>query len=74
MKKPKVTKNIEPFDRSNQYPFVNNQGETIYLDGHLTMEDLVKLGVKNIKFERPDKPLVNGWFAHTPTTKKTEKK
>lgn len=41
-------------------PFVNNLGKTMELDGFLTIDDLVLMGVTNIKFVEPETPILDG--------------
>jgi hypothetical protein len=40
-----------------RYPFVNNQGKVIWLEGKTTIPELLKMGVKNISFEPQGSPM-----------------
>lgn len=40
-----------------RYPFVNNQGKVIWIEGKTTIPELLKMGVKNISFEPQGSPM-----------------
>ena len=42
------------------YVFVNNRGDTMSLNGRLTLGDLFKLGVTKIGFTTPKNPIRDG--------------
>lgn len=44
-------------------PFKNNQGQIINLAAKLTINDMVKRGIK-FKLEPKGKPLPDGWYAN----------
>lgn len=41
----------------SSYPFVNNQGKIIWIEGETTIPELLKMGVKNISFEPKGSPM-----------------
>lgn len=42
--------------------FVNCKGETISVPASATIEDLVKLGVRDIRLAKPEEPLEPPWY------------
>ena len=46
-----------------KYTFINNQGQTVELDSSLTIAELVKMGMKNIRLESKDAPPEDNWWA-----------
>jgi hypothetical protein len=43
-------------------PFEDNKGNIIKLDSKLTIEDLLKMGVKDIQLLPKGSPLPNNWW------------
>ena len=48
--------------RGSAIPFENNKGERMQLAPKLTIADLVKMGVKEIRIVKAEDPLPNGWW------------
>ncbi len=46
---------------NNKIKFINNKGEVVYLSNELSIEDLVKHGIK-VHIEPVDAPLKDGWY------------
>lgn len=46
----------------NEIPFVDNKGNTMHLSGSLTVKDLLKMGVKDIRLMPDDAPIPDGWW------------
>ena len=46
----------------NIIPFVNNKGEEILLDGDMTLQDMVRLGIKDFRLVEKGTPLPDGWY------------
>lgn len=46
--------------------FKNNKGHTMRLNPKLTIADLVKMGMKDIKLVPKNKPIRDNWWAHKP--------
>lgn len=47
------------------YLFTNNKGEQLSFPPEVTLEDLVRAGVRNICLLKPEEPLRDGWYEHT---------
>jgi hypothetical protein len=45
-----------------EIPFEDNKGNVIRLDENLTIADLVKMGVKDIRLIPEDSPLPDNWW------------
>jgi hypothetical protein len=45
-----------------EIPFEDNKGNVIHLDGNLTIADLLKMGVKDIRLIPEDSPLPDNWW------------
>ncbi len=41
----------------SRYPFVNNQGKVIWIEGKTTIPELLKMGVENISLEPQGSPM-----------------
>ena len=54
MKKPKKP------SVNRRYVFVNNRGDTMSLNGRMTLGDLFKLGVTKVGFANPKDPIRDG--------------
>lgn len=51
-------------DENTEYVSMwNNKGEVIQIPASATIEDLLKMGVKDIRFGKPGEPLEDGWWA-----------
>lgn len=46
----------------SQIPFEDNKGNIMQLDGKLTIADLVKMGVKEIRLMPEGSPLPDNWW------------
>lgn len=47
-------------------PFKNNKGRRIKLKASLTIHDLVKMGMEEIRVLPADAPLTDGWWRSEP--------
>jgi hypothetical protein len=46
-----------PASPCRRYPFVNNEGKLIWIDGSATIPDLLRMGVKDISFAPLGSPM-----------------
>ena len=47
--------------------FRDNKGKTVTFPGNLTIEDMVRLGMKEIGLHKPGDPVPDNWYVHQET-------
>lgn len=49
-------------------PMWNNKGQVIHVPKNATIKDLLEMGVKDIRFGKPDEPIEDGWWSSQNTS------
>jgi hypothetical protein len=57
-----IYSNEDYYPTSEFIELINNKGEKIRLPANATIEDLVKMGIKNISIEEQNKPMKDGYY------------
>lgn len=63
-----LKQHLESLETAYSVPFHNNKGDRILIPKNYTIDDLLRMGVKEIRLERKGSFLPDGWYEISPRT------